>query len=199
MYQPPLESNNCHICHIHSTYTHSHTFNTFSDVQDFLNSHEKHALSLKRWKAGESAGLQARQLVAGQIKKPKLKTSRESDNRQSCTLRQANKIKANIHTNTHLYVCFYEKQRVRQPDVVYTQRRKETKNKSKEMFTHTHLYVCLYVWLHEERERICVTLVTTAALKGVWVISTCVRACVLTTVVRAHKSGQTKNRYVHAH
>ncbi len=184
MHQPPFESNNCHICHIHSTYTHSH---------------EKHAHSLKRWKPGESAGWQDRQLVTGQIKKPKSKTSRESDNRQSCTLRQGNKIKTNIHTNTYLYVCFYEKQRVRQPDVVYTQRRKETKNKSREMFTHTHLYVCLYVWLHEERERICVTLVTTTALKSLWVISACVSACVLTTVVLDHKSGRTKNRYVHTH
>jgi hypothetical protein len=36
-------------------------------------------------------------------------------------------------------------------------------------------------------------------LKGVRVISACVRACVLTAVVHAHKSGPTKNRYGHAH
>jgi hypothetical protein len=78
--------------------------------------------------------------------------------------------------------CIEEKQRVRQPAVRYTQKNKKKKNKYIHTQTHRHAcwYACLYeerelkqkqtsicvslyVFEYEERERISVTLVTTAA------------------------------------
>jgi uncharacterized membrane protein len=150
-------------CHIHS-YVH-----TLTHIQHFhsrtVNSHEKHAHLLKRWKPDKSAVRQGRQLVVTQFKASVSRRNRELNRQLSCILRNANK---------QIFVYIYKN-------------------------TNTHKYASLYVWLHEERERISVTLVITAALKGVRAISACAHVCVLTAVVHAHKSGQTKNKYVHSH
>jgi hypothetical protein len=143
MQQLALESNSCHICHIHSTYTHSHTFQTFTQVQYSLNSHEKHTHSLKRWKPDENAGWQGRQLVVGQIKFPVSGETKTQAKQLSGILRQ----------------------------------RKEKKQKRTYRYTNTHLYVCLYVWLHEERQRIWVTCVITAAQGCVSDLCMCSHMC----------------------
>ncbi len=87
-------------------------------------------------------------------------------------------------------------QRVRQTAVKYTQKSKQTTN----VFIHTHTqctYVCMYDCLRSESEAASHS--SPPQLKGVRVVSACARACVLTDVVHAHKSAQTKNRYVHTH
>ena len=38
------------------TYTHSHTFNTFTQAQYSVNRHEKHVHSQQRWKPGKNVG-----------------------------------------------------------------------------------------------------------------------------------------------
>ena len=60
-----------------------------------------------------------------------------------------------------------------------------------------HAYVFLYDCMRSESESESHS--SPPQLKGVRVISECVRVCVLTAVVHAHKSGQTKNRYGHTH
>ncbi len=65
------------------------------------------------------------------------------------------------------------------------------------IYIHKCMYVCMYVCLRSESEAASHS--SPPQLKGVRVISACVRTCVLTAVVHAHKSGQTKNRYVHTH
>ena len=76
---------------------------------------------------------------------------------------QKNKQKKNkyINTHTHKYACWYvwlyeerQRSRVRQPAVRCTQKFKQT---------NMHTRVSVYVCVHEERQRIIVTLVTTAA------------------------------------
>ncbi len=64
--------------------------------------------------------------------------------------------------------------RVRQPAVSYTQKSK---------LTNVHTCVSVNACVYEERERISVTLVTTAALKSVRVISACTRARVCVQVL----------------
>jgi hypothetical protein len=89
---------------------------------------------------------------------------------------QKNKQKKNkyIHTQTQTYACWYAclheergQIRVRQTDVRYTQKRKQT-NK--------HTCVSVYVCVYEEKERISVTLVTTAAQRCASDLCMCVRA-----------------------
>ncbi len=106
------------------TNTQSHTFNTFTQAQYSVNSHEKHENSPKRWKPGKGAGWQGRKLVAVQRKRPASRRNRELARQLSYIIRKANKQETNI----------------------------------------------------------CISF-----------------SCVLTAVVHAHKSGRTKNRYVHTH
>ena len=83
------------------TYTHSHTFNTFTQAQYSVNSHEKHAHSLKRRKPSKNNGWQNRQLVVGQRKRPVSRTNRELGHQLSGILRKANKQITNIYTYIH--------------------------------------------------------------------------------------------------
>jgi hypothetical protein len=69
--------------------------------------------------------------------------------------------------------CIDEKQRVRQPAAKYIQKNKQKKNKY--IHTQTQKYACWYVCLYEERERISVTLVTTAAQGCPSDLCTCTR------------------------
>jgi hypothetical protein len=66
------------VIHTH-TYTHPHTFSTFTQAQNSVKRHEEHAHSLKRCKSGKNAWWQGRQLVAGDVKTPVSKRSRELD------------------------------------------------------------------------------------------------------------------------
>jgi hypothetical protein len=84
-----------------------------------------------------------------------------------------------IQTHTHKYACWYVRLydqrgriRVRQPAVTYTQKSKQT---------NMHTCVSVYLYVSEERERISVTLVTTAAQGCASDLSMCVyaRMCVL--------------------
>ncbi len=88
------------------TYTHSHTFNTFTQAQHSVNSHEEHANSPKRWKPGKSAGWQGRQLVVTQFKAPVSRRNRELGRQLSCILRKANIHESNtwIQTETQ-WIC----------------------------------------------------------------------------------------------
>ena len=80
------------------TDTHSHTFNTFTQAQYSVNSHEEHANSPKRRKPGKSAGWQGRQLVVGPNKCAVSRRNRELGRLLSGILRRANKQLMNIHT-----------------------------------------------------------------------------------------------------
>jgi hypothetical protein len=77
--------------------------------------------------------------------------------------------------------------------VVYTQSRKETKNKY--VYTYIHLYVCLYAWLYEDWARVNQRHTRHHRSSRVceWSLHVCAR------VLRGHKSGQIKNRYLHTH
>jgi hypothetical protein len=86
------------------TYTHSHTFNNFTQAQYSVNSHEKHAHSLKRCKIGKNAGWQVRKLVAVQIKSPVSKRNRELGRQLSCILRN-NKY---VYIHKCMHVCMYD-------------------------------------------------------------------------------------------
>ncbi len=97
-------------CHIHSyVHTRTHKFNTFTQAQYSLNSHEKHPHSLKRCKIGKNAVRQGRQLVVGQIKTPVSRRNRELGRQLSGILRKANTKKIHTHTHTHAYtqVCMF--------------------------------------------------------------------------------------------
>ncbi len=59
------------------TYTHLHTFNTFTQAQHSVNSHEKRTHSLKHWKPGKNVGWQGRKLVVVQWKIPVSRRNRE--------------------------------------------------------------------------------------------------------------------------
>ena len=63
--------------------------------------HEKHAHSLKRWKPGENAGWQVRQLVAGQIQRPVSRRNKELDNQLQGILTKTNKNRTKIYMHTH--------------------------------------------------------------------------------------------------
>jgi hypothetical protein len=146
-------------------YTHSHTFNSFTQAQYSANSHEKHANSLKRWKPGKSAGWQGRQLVVGQIKRPVSRENRELGRQLSC-------IPWNIYIYIYIYICIYI--------YVYIY---------KYILVHSK-FVCVYNRARRERESASHS--SPPQLKCVLVTSACVLVRVLTAVVHAHKSGQTK-------
>ncbi len=91
---------------------------------------------------------------------------------------------------TNQATCIEEKQRVRQTAVRYTQ-------KSNQIYiwisTRTNtMYVCMYDCLRSESESASHS--SPPQLKGVRVLSACVRVCVLTAVVHVHKSWQKKKQ-----
>ena len=113
----------------------------------------------------------------------------------SCQVYSERKKRTNIYMYTHKYACsnvcvYVERDRIRvkQRVVRYTQKSKQT-----EMLV---VCLCMYDCMTSESESASHS--SPPQLKGVRAISACVRACVLTGVVHAHKSGQTKNKYVHS-
>jgi hypothetical protein len=88
------------------TYTHSRTFNTFTQAQYSVNSHAKHTHSHKRGKPGKNAGWQGRQLVVVQQQPPVSRRNKELDRQLSCLLRKANKTNTHTHTHTHTHTQF---------------------------------------------------------------------------------------------
>jgi hypothetical protein len=139
-------------------------------------SHEKHAHSLKPWKPVKNAGWQGRQLAPVQTKLPVSRRNRELVNQLQGILKIINTKGSNLYIHRHKYACWYvwlyeERGRisVRQPAVRYTQKRKQTN-----MHTCVSVHGCVYA----ERERISVTLVTTAAQGCASDLCMCARACV---------------------
>jgi hypothetical protein len=72
-------------------YTHTYTFNTFTQVQYTANTHEKRLHSPKRYKPGKNAVWQGRQLAVGQTKPPVSRRNRELDRQLSGILSKAHK------------------------------------------------------------------------------------------------------------
>jgi hypothetical protein len=77
------------------------------------------------------------------------------------------------------------------------------KTNTKKIHTHTHthihtsVHVCMYDCVRSEGESASHS--SPPQLKGVRVMCACMRVCLLTAGVHAHKSGQTKNRHDHTH
>jgi hypothetical protein len=84
---------------------HHRTFNTFTQAQYSVNSHEKHAHSQKRWKPGKKVGWQGRQLVLFQRKMPVSRRNRELGRQLSCILCTANQQKKSTYIHIHIHTC----------------------------------------------------------------------------------------------
>jgi hypothetical protein len=90
------------------TYTQSHKFNTFTQAQYSVYTHEKHSNSPKRCKIGKNVGWQGRQLVVFQRKITVSRRNRELGNQLPGILRKAYKQYIYINTHIHIqYLCLY--------------------------------------------------------------------------------------------
>ncbi len=125
------------------TYTHSHTFNTVTQAQHSVNSHEKHTHSPKRWQPGKNVGWQGRQLVLGQPKTPVSRRNRGLGRQLSYILRKTHKQTTYIHINKSIHVCMY--------DCMRSERESASHSSALQLKAVSDLYMCTHAcvwWYH---------------------------------------------------